>query len=336
MKAWVLEAPDKLSFKDIKIPSCGENQVLIELESAAICNGSDPALLKGHAIARFPVVFGHEPCGTIVKAGKRVEGFAVSDRVTWWFSMGAFAEYVVVDPSAVAMVKVPKAIPSTQAPVLELVAASLRAVKAIGPVAGKRVLIIGLGPSGLTMSQRLVSKGAETVVGWDIHERRRALGRRLGCVAAFDPSDPGVVQKTNRVCRQFDVIIDAFANDTLPGRPTFNNALSMLTDRGTIVTYGHPTEGRNIDMYLYQVRGASMKCPVNDLIAIRRLQTEALSEIRKGRLQIQPLVTDVLPLERLIDGLRLIAEDPNEHMKVILKIKGGQGWIAELPDGVDA
>ena len=150
MKAWVLNSPGVLRLKEVEVPKIREDQVLIEIDRACICNGSDPGIFHGHEAYQTPLIFGHEASGRIVKKGNQVERFAVGQRVCWWFEAGAFAQYQAVTPGNVAMFQVPANLTLDEAPVMELVLAACRALMEVRAGKGRRTIsICGLGPSGL-------------------------------------------------------------------------------------------------------------------------------------------------------------------------------------------
>lgn len=142
MKAWVLVEPERLELLEVDVPVLRADQVLVKIDRACICNGSDPGIYHGHEAYPTPLIFGHEASGRIVEAGEAVRGFAAGDRVCWWFEAGAFAEYQTVTPGNVAMFCVPEEITQDQAPVMELVLASCRALMDRPPKEGRRRLTV--------------------------------------------------------------------------------------------------------------------------------------------------------------------------------------------------
>ena len=82
MKAAVISAKDSIHLQQAPIPEIGDGEALIRLRYCGIC-GSD---LHGLAVPpgqymKPGIVYGHEFCGTIVKMGQAVQGFALNDRV---------------------------------------------------------------------------------------------------------------------------------------------------------------------------------------------------------------------------------------------------------------
>ena len=56
------------------------DQVKLRIAAAGIC-GTDIHILRGTWRCDYPVVIGHEFCGTVIEVGSRVRGFKVGDRV---------------------------------------------------------------------------------------------------------------------------------------------------------------------------------------------------------------------------------------------------------------
>jgi len=320
MKAQILLKPGILELKDVPVPICKEHEVLVKIKTSCICNGSDPAILAGVHWEAYPVVLGHEACGEIIELGRNVKSFKTGDRVSWWFSMGAFAEYVCVDPDKVAMVKLPGCISDDEGPLFELAAAAARAVEAAEIKEGSKVLIIGLGPSGLIMSQWARNLGAEMVIGWDLYEMRRAAGLKLGCGKVMDNGSRDIVRETLNETGGVDIAIDAFGNDILPGMPTLDNAIKVLKTHGRIVSYGHPQDRRMIDTFEFQKKCIRMLGPVNEIEKVRSYMEKAVEFFVEGRLDVKTLLSGRVPLEKVQDGMRLVVEHPGKYIKILVDI----------------
>ena len=312
MKAFVAVSKNKLRYTEWPIPKYSDNEILVRIISACICNGSDPAILSGHTWDEFPVVFGHEPFGVIEKVGKNVKDFAAGDLVSWWFSMGAFAEYAVVDPNKVAVLRLPDNMDYKTGPLFEIFIAASRAVSKVD-ICGKNVLIMGLGPSGLIMSQLAKIKGAKSVTGFDLYRNRLDLGLKLGCDAAFDILD-GL--ESNR----YDLIFDAYGNDILPNEPALDKAVLAATDCARIISYGHPVNGRRLNPYLIQKKNITIVTPENRIEKIRESADECLGCYLKGNIDLLSLVTAETTLDKTAEWLEILQAQPDRHIKIIVKI----------------
>jgi threonine dehydrogenase-like Zn-dependent dehydrogenase len=147
MKALVLEAYNKLVYRDWPDPAMADDEVLVKVKAVGIC-GSDVHGMDGSSGRRKPpIVMGHEASGIIVSMGKNVNGWKTGERVTFdstiyplddWYTRkglynlsdnrmvlgvspgeyrrhGAFAEYVNV-PQHI-LYRIPEGVSFTQASV---------------------------------------------------------------------------------------------------------------------------------------------------------------------------------------------------------------------------
>lgn len=320
MLAQVLVSPGRLELQSIPKPDCGDDEVLVKIRSAALCNGSDPLIFDGKEGYPTPLVFGHEPFGHIETCGKNVQDYEEGDRVTWWFSLGAFAEYAVVNPRQVGMAKVSERLSPREAPILELVAAAARAVSAASVSKGDRVLVLGLGPSGLVMSQWLKALGAEAVVGWDLYPMRRDKGADLGCDLVDTPLDPDAAARIVREVGEIDAVMDAMGDDLSPLEDTLDKAIGTLTQGGRLVTYGHPPRGRRFNPFLFQRKGASLTGAQTTMEQVTQLIYEAQRMIEEGQLDIASLVSDEVSLQDVPRALMLLRAEPNRFLKIIVNV----------------
>jgi L-iditol 2-dehydrogenase len=83
MKAAVLMAPDILEIKEVATPQPGPADVLIKVDSCAIC-GSDVSLMSNPWPGQPPYgafIPGHEYSGVVVALGETVDEFKLGDRV---------------------------------------------------------------------------------------------------------------------------------------------------------------------------------------------------------------------------------------------------------------
>ena len=83
MKALVLEAYNKLVYKDVPEPEFGDDEVLVKVKAVGIC-GSDVHGIDGSTGRRIPpIIMGHEASGVIAEIGTNVKNWSVGERVTF-------------------------------------------------------------------------------------------------------------------------------------------------------------------------------------------------------------------------------------------------------------
>ncbi|HAP55845.1 MAG TPA: alcohol dehydrogenase, partial [Spirochaetaceae bacterium] len=83
MKALVLMGPDHQELKMVPVPKPGPQEVLIQVESCAVCS-TDVALIHKAFPGQPPYgvhITGHEYSGIVVALGDTVDEFAIGDRV---------------------------------------------------------------------------------------------------------------------------------------------------------------------------------------------------------------------------------------------------------------
>ena len=319
MRAWVLDKPGKLVLKQVETPAPASDEVLVKIDGMCICNGSDPGIYHGHEAYSTPMIFGHEASGHIIQMGADVTGFSLGQRVCWWCTMGAFAEYTTVAPDKIAMFVVPPNVTREQAPVLELIIAASRALMPLTEsCAGKTLAILGLGPSGLTAVQYAKALGFKAVYGWDLYPMRRERALSLGANSVYDPGADDFDQQIH-VMPEVDIALDMMGDELL-GQNTFTKLLRKVRRYGTVVTYGHPEHGRTFMPFVFQSRSLTMISPENDYEVIRKKGDVLMEFINDGRIKIEPMITGVSEFDDLGQAFEILMKQPGADIKLIFLV----------------
>lgn len=87
MKAAVLYGPKDLRLCEVDIPTIGENDILLKVESAAICGTDIRMWLNGMPDGQKRIL-GHEMAGVIWDKGRKVTNYNIGDRVAVAPNMG--------------------------------------------------------------------------------------------------------------------------------------------------------------------------------------------------------------------------------------------------------
>lgn len=90
----------------VPVPEPDDYEVLVKNEGCVFCNTTDKMIVEHFfATKDYPVVFGHESFGKVIKVGEKVKKYKLGDRVictngivngydgTYYSSWGGFAEY---------------------------------------------------------------------------------------------------------------------------------------------------------------------------------------------------------------------------------------------------
>ncbi|QGI84076.1 unnamed protein product [Fusarium fujikuroi] len=198
-----------LEFNDVAVPKAGEGQILVKNQIAGL-NYIDTYFRSGlYKAPQFPLTLGREAAGTVVDAHSSVKGFENGTRVVFMGTVGAYAEYSVVNASDA--VKIPDEVPTDQA-----VAAYLQGLTAwtfireAGQVkAGQWVLVhAASGGVGTLLVQLLRIVGAK-VIGTASSEEKLALAKKNGAEWVINSHDD-VVAKVKEITggHGADVIFD--------------------------------------------------------------------------------------------------------------------------------
>jgi len=267
----VLKEKPKLGVKIKKVPrpTPKENEVLVKVKYASIC-GTDIGIYDwipwAAAHIKPPQIIGHEMVGEVVKINtKEKTNIKVGDMVsseTHIFCLncyqceiknyhicenmklfgigrdGGFAEYATIPVRTTWKndLKIPVESMSVQEPLGNAVNVVTKA-----QVKGKKVLIMGLGPTGLCAGMTAKAYGAKEVIGVNRGEYRRALAKKVG----FDR----VIEKIDeKEYGTFDSVLEMSGN-----RLGIQIALDSVRIAGKIIAFGIPKENISIDWGKYLI-----------------------------------------------------------------------------------
>jgi 2-desacetyl-2-hydroxyethyl bacteriochlorophyllide A dehydrogenase len=331
MKAARIIEPFKTDVVTLPEPSIGRDDLLIQVKAAGIC-GTDIHILKGeYALARFPMVPGHEFSGEVVAVGDNVTRFKPGDRVTADPNIpcnhcdscqrnepnqcqnlavvgvtrdGAFAEYVSV-PEAVTF---PIGdLSYSDAALIEPLACVAWGLKRVQIQAGDRVLIFGAGPMGALLAQAVSAAGASQVDITDVVPWRLSVMESLGVTHAV-PADDLPKNVSAFAPQGYDVVVDATG-----APPVIQQAIAYTRPRGKLWVFGVAPDNALVQFSPYDIFRKDLS--IIGSFAVNRTFHESIMMIRSGKINLKPLVSHRLPIEDFQEGLRLAQEDPH-RMKV--------------------
>lgn len=341
MKALVLVDYKQLEVAELPDPVPGEREVLVKVAACGIC-GSDVHGYDGSSGRRIPpIVMGHEAAGTVVAVGSAVERFKAGDRVTFDSTVscgecsfcarghvnlcdrrqvvgvscldyardGAFADFVVVPERIVYAL--PAEMPFADAAMLEAVSVALHAVAVSRIAAGETALVIGAGMIGLLTLQAARVSGCSRVFVADIDATRLRLASLLGADAVILSATQDLVSECLRLTagRGVDVVYEAVGRSE-----TVLAAIDAVRKGGTVTLIGNLTP--EIQFPLQKV--VTREVRVQGSAASAGEYPHAVDLVSSGKIQVQPLITAVAPLEEGPAWFeRLYRREPN-LMKVVL------------------
>jgi L-iditol 2-dehydrogenase len=324
------------------VPAIGPGEVLMRVHASGIC-GSD--VLEWYRVPKAPIVLGHEVAGDIVEVGQGVDNVQVGDRVavshhvpcnacpmclsgfhtachtlhTTNFDPGGFAEFVRVPALQTdrGILKLPASVSYDAGTFVEPLGCVVRAQSRAGVRLGSTVLVIGSGISGLLHIRLAAALGAGRIFATDISQYRLDWALRSGVTAAFDARATGdelpeVLRAVNEGNLADLVILCTGAASAI------DQGLACLENGATFVVFAVPAPGESHPMPLNELWRREVTVRTAYGAAPNDLQT-ALNLIAAGRVRVDDLVTHRLPLDRIAEGFRLVA-DASESVKVVVEL----------------
>lgn len=318
--------------KKIPSPNPKKDEVLVKVIYASIC-GTDIGIYDWIPWAAShihpPQVMGHEMVGEIVEINSREKtNFEPGDLVsseTHIFCQncyqcsiknyhicenmklfgigrdGAFAEYATI-PVRTTWKNDPKISVesmSVQEPLGNAVNVVTKA-----QVKDKKVLIMGLGPTGLCAGMVAKAHGAKEIVGVNRREYRRKLAQKIGFDRVTEKLDP-------KEYGTFDAVLEMSGN-----RLGIEIALDAARIAGKIIAFGIPKENITIDWGKYMInKELSIESVFGRMIWDTWKDTTQL--LTSGKVDLRKIITHRFKLSEFEEAMRVMKS--GECGKVILK-----------------
>jgi S-(hydroxymethyl)glutathione dehydrogenase / alcohol dehydrogenase len=225
-----------------------------------------------------------------------------------YMGTSTFAQYTVVPEIAAAKIR-------PDAPFDKVCYIGCGVTTGIGAVintakveAGARVVVFGLGGIGLNVVQGARLVGADQIVGVDTNPARRAIAERFGLTDFVNPAEVGgdlVAHLVNLTRGGADYSFECVGNTTL-----MRQALECCHKGwGVSVIIGVAPAGAEIATRPFQlVTGRVWKGTAFGGARGRTDVPRIVDWYMSGKIQIDPLITHTLPLDRINDAFALMHE----------------------------
>jgi L-gulonate 5-dehydrogenase len=204
MKAAIFDAPQEMRLGSWPTPEPGSEDVVIAVNAAGICAGDLYIYSGKNPYAQYPIIGGHEVCGTVIKVGSNVGAILPGQlvviepflscgkcypcrvgkanccanlQIVGVHRPGGYAEYVMAPATHVHCV--PSGISPFRASFAEPITIGLHACKRGQVSAADYVLVLGCGPIGLAIIEVALNLGAR-VVATDVVGSRLEMAQHLG------------------------------------------------------------------------------------------------------------------------------------------------------------
>lgn len=334
MKAFIVKnygKEEKLHLTDLSEPAINENDVLVQVHSAAI-NVIDLLIRNGDfklfLPLKFPFLLGRDVAGVIVKLGSKVRNFKVGDEVyssSGNHHVGTFAEFISIAENEIALK--PKNLSMEEASSIPLV--GLTAWQALVELAnvqkGQKVFIQagsgGVGTFAIQLAKHLGATVATTTSSANFN-----LVKSLGADIVIDYK----TQDFETLLKDYDVVLHSNKDTKI-----LEKSLRVLRPNGQLISLvGPPTlefaEQIGLPGYLkfitkllsFGIKRKAKKLKVKFTFLFMKADGKQLSQITSlielGK--IKAVVDQVFPFEQTNDALAYV-ETGRSKGKVVVKIK---------------
>jgi L-iditol 2-dehydrogenase len=341
LKALLYTAPYTLEYTDWPEPRIGDDDILVRVKACGIC-GSDVAGHTGRTGRRLPpLIMGHEAAGVVERMGKNVTSFAPGDRICFDSTVycnqcpackggqynrcvkrqvlgvsvpefkrdGAFAEFVAVPHWICA--KLPEGMSFVQACLLEPASIGTHAANRPPISRGDTAAVLGAGTIGLFILQAARLRGAK-VIACDINDFRLGLAKQVGADACINSAKASLNEEIRKRTdgRGADVTFEAVGFGE-----TFRQAISITRTGGAIVAVGNLQKETEFNLQELVSRELAF---IGSYASAGEFRT-CIDLIASGKINVGPLVSEVLPLREGPAAFKRLLEGKENLLKIVLE-----------------
>jgi L-iditol 2-dehydrogenase len=341
MRAASLEAEGQIVVTEVQPPVIERgDQILIEVKTVGVCGSEVHAFRGTHPFRRAPVVLGHEMAGVVSSVGGSVTEFEPGDRVIvdpqWPCGVcdycragdinlcpskrvlgtdawpGAFGEYIVVP--AEAAFHLPDNLSFPQGSLIEPLTIAVHVTRRAGLRAGESAAVLGTGSIGGMVSGVCHALGAELIIAADTCRHcLEAARERLGATHAFLLPDERLVERARALTSGQGVDV-AFI--TADDESLVNLAIDLVRPRGRIVLVALLTEAP-LHFLAYPIIQKELHI-VGSIMSNSDDVKAAIELAASGQVDVEGILTHVLPIENAQRGLELAQTKDDGAIKVAL------------------
>lgn len=315
-RAVIVHGINDVRVEEIPIPDLTPEEVRVRVKYTGISVGTERWIVTGkRPDAPFPIISGYQNCGVVEAVGKKVKSVQVGDRV----SVGTTRVLPPINPgwgghvgvavaNAGAVVPIPDRVSFEEAALERLAAVGLRGARMANIRANENVVIIGQGMIGHLLGQIARSWDA-FVIASDRLPYRVELARRYSAdIAVWAEREDLEAIVGENFPHGADVVVEATGfGENIP------LCLELVREQGRILLQGwYPGE------VCFNFHRAHHKRVTVYFPCYLEGEDVVLNMIERGRLQIKPLITHILPASLAPEAFRMIVEEPDRIMGMLL------------------
>ena len=350
MKAAVVKGNSSIEIKNIEKQSLGPGDILVQMHACGIC-GSDVEKVFGK-YGQPSMRLGHEPAGIITQVGSEVSRFHVGDRVFTHHHVachsddchecshdnetmckkysesnlepcGLADEYIVPEWNVKhgGVLSIGNDMPFEEAAMIEPLACCIRAWSGVNRKKNDSVAILGVGPTGIMHAMLAKYHGFGKIFCLDLNEFRLNFVKKIEMNRQEGNFNPITINSGNT--NALEQIKSETANQGVDVAIVATSSLNALKDAvsfvrkgGTIVMFGVPSKGANIELDMSEIYSKSITI-VNSYAAGDDDIRWAHQLIKLGRINVSQLITHKYSLEECQQAF-IHAKSGDNAMKIII------------------
>ncbi|NQS90376.1 alcohol dehydrogenase catalytic domain-containing protein [Patescibacteria group bacterium] len=345
MKALVFQEPKNILLKEVPVPFCPTDGILLKVKGCGLCGSDLRTYHSGHKNVIPPWILGHEIAGVVEEIGREVKGYKKGDRLAvappvycgkCYFCLrgeydlclnikeiaqhwpGGFAEYMVIPKEALLLGNVnfiPKNVSFYQAAISEPLSSCIKAQQMAQVEIGDTVVMIGAGPIGCFHTELAHDRGASRVILMDIMQERLNLAERFQPEVLINNSQSGYISRVFKETNNLGANVVIVA---CPSGKAQTESIKMVRKGGRIIFFGGLPHNKSqvfLDTNLIhyknlQVYGSSRFAPEHNKLALKM--------IAEGKIKADQYITHILPLENYQKAIQLLED--GKTLKVVLTL----------------
>ena len=345
MKAIVYHAPGDIRVDELPNPTCGEEELLVDVDACAVCGTDLKTFNHGNPRITPPLTMGHEFTGRVAQVGpKAAGGFAVGDRIVMatsiscgkcfycrrgWTNLcvslapmgftypGGMAEQVVIPAQALEnghVVKTPPDMPAEHAALAEPVSCAVNSIRQCDLDEGATVLVLGAGPLGLMNACVARALGAGKILLSEISPPRLAQAQGFEIDVLIDPSRENLAE---RVLAETDGLGADVAIVAAPAAQPQELAVHLVRKRGTVMLFASLPKGNSVLQIDSRAIHYGELRVVGTSDSTAEHVKEAIALLDSGRVPAEKLATHRLPLSEIHQAFELMKS--GEALRVVVR-----------------
>ncbi|WP_029034357.1 MDR/zinc-dependent alcohol dehydrogenase-like family protein [Salinimicrobium terrae] len=314
-KAAVVEAPQKVTVKEVDLPEPGDREVRIKLEGSGVCASNIP-VWEGRDWFDYPVTAGepgHEGWGIIDVVGDGVKDLKKGDRVTA-LTYKAYATHDIAKEESV--VKLPDSFAGKAFPG-EPLGCAMNIFDRSDIQKEQKVAIVGSGFLGTLLVQLAKSAGAE-VIAVSRREFSLETAKKAGADHLVEMDDHyKIIEKVNELtggdfCER---VIECTGKEW-----PLNLSIELTGTRGKLIVAGFHQDGmRSLNVQMLNWRGIDMisaheRDPQQYISGIKA----AVKAVEEGKMDPYPLFTHSFSIEEMDKAYKHLTERPDGFIKALI------------------